>query len=114
MDLVIYAPDVAGPIFVDLTVVSALSRAALRSSSAGRDGAAAAVAARRKVAGYPQCTVTPFVVEDHGRFGEDALRLARLLAPKETKQRSSALRQLYQAPWGTNMPEDSKQPFLGE
>ena len=81
MDLVVHAPGLAEPIMVDLTVVSALTQDALALGSARRDGAAAAAAARRKRARYPGVAVVPFAVEDHGRLGEEALALTRLLAP---------------------------------
>ena len=97
MDLVIHAPHVAEPIHVDLTVVSALSQDALALGAPRRDGAAAAAAARRKRARYPRVAVVPFVVEDHGRLGEEALAMVRLLAPRDGATRSGAIRQLYQS-----------------
>jgi hypothetical protein len=57
---------------------------------------AAAIAARRKNAAYPEICVLAFAVEDHGRLGEDALMLARLFAPSEPSARSLAIRRLYQ------------------
>eukprot|EP00973_Karenia_brevis_P060117 8365915-Karenia_brevis.AAC.1 len=48
MDLVIHAPEIASPFYVDLTVVSALSSDALAGGSAVRNGAAAEIAARGK------------------------------------------------------------------
>ena len=97
MDLVIRVPGVASPFYVDLTVASALSVEALRGGSAVRDGAAAGIAARGKIRDYPNCNVTPFVVEDHGRLGEDALRLIRLIAPTDLAERSRAIRRLHQS-----------------
>ena len=97
MDLVIHAPYLSEPVHVDVTIVSALAQEAMAAGAARRDGAAAGVAARRKRAKYPQCTIVPFVVEDHGRFGEDAAALVRRLAPMVSAKRSPAIRRLYQA-----------------
>ena len=97
MDLVIHVPGVASPYYVDLTVVSAWSSDALASGSAVRDGAAAEVAARGKARDYPNCSVTPFVIEDHGRIGEEALRLLRIVAPVVPSERSKAIRRLHQS-----------------
>ena len=83
IDLVIHAPNVAAPFYVDLTVVIALSSDALSGGSAVRDGAAAFIAARGRLCDYPSRSVTPFVIEDHGRLSEDALRLVRIIAPLE-------------------------------
>ena len=42
--------------------------------------------------------MVPFAVEDHGRLGEDALALVRLLAPPPVDDgRSAAIRRLHQA-----------------
>ena len=97
MDLVVHAPGIATPFYVDLTVVSALSSDALASDSSVRDGAAAEVAARGKYRDYPNCSVTPFAAEDHGRVGEEALRLIRRLAPSDDAERSRAIRRLHQS-----------------
>ena len=96
MDLVIHAPHLSEPVHVDVTIVSALAQEAMLAGAARRDGAAAGVAARRKRAKYPHCNVLPFVVEDHGRFGEEALALVRSLAPVDNTKRSPAIRRLYQ------------------
>ena len=77
--------------------MSALSSDALSSGSAVRDGAAAEVAARGKRRDYPNCNVTPFDIEDHGRLGEDALRLVRIIAPLDPSERSVAIRRLHQS-----------------
>ena len=97
MDLVIHAPGLPTPYYVDLTVVSALSADALSSGAAVRSGAAAEVAARGKYRDYPNCNVVPFVIEDHGRLGEEALRLVRALAPVVPSERSKAIRQLHRS-----------------
>ena len=97
MDLIIHAPRVAVPIRVDLTVVSALSQDALARGSARRAGTAAAAAENDKRARYPGLKMVPFVIEDHGRMGEDALALVRLLAPPLDVERSAAIRWLQQA-----------------
>ena len=96
MDLLIHAPGVAGPIYVDVTIVSAVSREALRSGSGSRSGVAAEIAARRKARAYPSISAIPFVIEDHGRFGKDAMRLLRMLAPTAPGLRTAAIREIYQ------------------
>ena len=95
MDLVVHAPGIAAPFYVDLTVANALSRMALSGGSAVRDGAAAELAARGKHRDYPCCSVTPFVIEDHGRIGEEALQFVRTLAPPDPADRSRAIRKLH-------------------
>jgi hypothetical protein len=97
MDLIVRAPDVSGPIFIDVTIVNAASREALAKGSANIDGAAAQVAARKKREKYPLLAVTPFVVEEHGRLGSDAVAFARKLAPVDSAERVEALRELYQS-----------------
>ena len=97
MDLVIRAPGIPGQINVDLTVVNASSREALLKGAAARDGTATRVAANHKRRHYPNIVVVPFVLEEHGRIGEEALALARRLAPSEPRARSGAMRKLYQA-----------------
>ena len=97
MDLVAHAPGISGPMYIDLTIVSAASREALSKGAASTDGAAARSAAARKRAKYPQCPVTPFVIEDHGRLGEEALSLVRKIAPKDAVARSAAIRRLHQS-----------------
>ena len=97
MDLVVRAPNVALPFYIDLTVVSALSSDALAGGAAIREGAAAEIGARGKFRDYPNCSLTPFVIEDHGRLGEEALRFVRLIAPAELSQRSKAIRRLHQS-----------------
>ena len=97
MDLVIHVPGVASPLYVDLTVVSALSSDAFAGGSTVRSGAATDIAARGKSRDYPLCSVTAFVIEDHGRLGEDALRLIRLVAPADPADRSRAIRRLHQS-----------------
>ena len=97
MDLVVRAPNIASPIFHGLMVVSAaLSKEALAIGSAVRDGAAAAAVARGKARDYPHCRITPFAVEDHGRLGDAALQLVRLLAPVDLAKRLVAMRRLHQ------------------
>lgn len=97
MDLVVHSPRLSGPVFVDLAVVSALSKEALRARSCTRDGAAAGIATRRKAAAYPDIAMVPFAIEDHGRLGEEALHLVRILAPEEPSRRSASIRGLYQS-----------------
>ena len=97
MDLLIRAPNVAGPMYIDVTIVNAASREALGKVSANCDGAAALVAARHKREKYPFLAVIPFVVEEHGRLGSDAIAFARKLAPTEKSERIVAMRELYQS-----------------
>jgi hypothetical protein len=95
IDLVVFSPRVAGPMFVDLTVVSALSVEALAKNSATQDGVAARLAAADKVNKYPQCRLMPFPLEDHGRLGDAAMNFAKLIAPVDPERRSVALSRLY-------------------
>ena len=95
LDLVIHSPRAAGPIYVDFTVVSAVCMRSLEKGSALADGVAAAVAATEKTDKYPGCTVFPFPVEAHGRLGEAAVTLLRMLAPVGPG-RSSAIAGLHQ------------------
>ena len=95
LDLVIHSPNVAGPMYVDFTVASALSREALSKGSGVKDEVAASLAAKRKIQKYPGCTVYPFPVEDHGRLGEASLTLVKLLAPVAPQHRSQAISKLY-------------------
>ena len=97
MDLIIYSPRVAGAIYVDFTVVSALTIEAIAKGSALRDGVASDIAAQRKEQKYSNCVTWAFAVEDHGRFGEDAAGLIRALAPTEPQLRSKAISALHQS-----------------
>ena len=97
MDLVVHAPGVASPFYIDLTVVSALSTDALRQGSAVRSGAAAELAARGKYKDYPDCVLTPFVIEDHGRLGNEALQFLRSIAPTDAAERTKSIRQLHRS-----------------
>ena len=97
MDIVAFSPRIPGSVYVDLTVVGALSVEAVRRGSALRDGVASEIAAEHKVAKYPNCQVAPFAVEDHGRFGESAVALIRALAPTEPFLRTAAIGHIYQS-----------------
>ena len=97
LDLVIYSPRMAGAIYVDLTIVSACSQEALGRGSAGFAGVAACIAEERKCSKYPNIDPWPFAIEDHGRWGDSAVALARALAPLSPSLRSSPLRRLHQA-----------------
>ena len=96
MDLVVYAPGSSSPAYVDVSIVTALSQDALASGAANHDGKAAEIAAKGKRKDYPLISVTPFIIEDHGRFGEDAVKFLRSVAPSEPRLRSKAIRDLYQ------------------
>jgi len=96
MDLVVYAPGCSVPAYVDVSIVTALSQEALSRGAANHAGRAAEIAAKGKHKDYPLIAVTPFIVEDHGRFGEEALRFLRRIAPTDPRLRSKAIRELYQ------------------
>ena len=97
MDLVVRAPGFPSPFYIDLTVVSALSSGALSGGSAIRSGAAAEIGARGKYRDYPNCILTPFVIEDHGRLGDEALCFIRSIAPPDPSERTKAIRQLHRS-----------------
>ena len=97
MDLILHAPAQDSPVHIDLTIVSPVSREALARGSADREGTAAMMAASRKRAKYPLIAVLPFVIEEGGRLGEDALGFVRKLAPREPKKRVEALNSLNHA-----------------
>jgi len=94
MDLIVHSPLVSGALQIDLTVVSALSVDALGNGAALRDGVASALASRRKVRKYPNTEVYPFAVEDHGRIGEAAVTVIRMLAPVDNPERGIAIAEL--------------------
>ena len=96
MDLIVHSPLLPTPLFIDLTVVSAVSREALARGSASNDGVASEIAAARKVKKYPGCEVHAFPIEDHGRLGEAARTAIRMLAPRDPVIRSQAIADLYQ------------------
>ena len=77
------------------TVVTALAVDALARGSATQDGRAADIAADGKRRNYPLLNVTPFAIEDHGRFGDSALGFVRAIAPALASERSAAIASLY-------------------
>jgi hypothetical protein len=95
MDLIVYAPGATSPAYLDISIVSALSQEALAAGSATKDGKAAEIAARGKRRDYRLINVTPFILEDHGRFGEDAVKFLKSVAPVEPRLRSKAMQELY-------------------
>ena len=95
MDLVVYPAGACSPIYVDVSIVSAVSREALSKGSAHYDGKAAEIAERAKRRDYPLINVTPFIVDDHGRLGPEALSFVRRIAPTSPTQRSKAISDLY-------------------
>ena len=97
MDLVVHAPGVATPFYIDLTVVSTLSSDALSGSSSLWNGVATEIAAKAKYKDYPNCSLTPFGIEDHGRLGEEALKFVRTLAFVEPSERSKSIRSLHRS-----------------
>ena len=97
MDLVVHAPGVAEPLYVDVTIVCAHSREAMAAGASVRDAAALDIAEKGKFKDYPNCNVIPFAVEDHGRLGDLALQFIRLLAPTCPADRSVAIRRIHQS-----------------
>ena len=97
MDLIVHAPNIVGPVHIDLTVLSATARKSLAKGVASREGTATASAAERKRAKYPMCAILPFVLEDHGRLGDDALGFVRKIAPRAKPERTQVLIGFYQA-----------------
>ena len=96
MDLVVHSPAFSTPAYVDVTVVSALSAEALAKGSAHCAGVACSLAVQDKRASYPFLPVITFAIEDHGRFGDEALGFVRKVAPADKHQRARALQCLYQ------------------
>ena len=82
MDLIVYIPGETSPVHIDVSIASALSAEALGGGSDRHEGKAAAVAADHKRRDYPLINVTPFIVEDYGRFGDEALAFIRRVAPQ--------------------------------
>ena len=71
----------------------------LSKTAANRDGAAALVLEQRKTRKYPNLSLVPFAIEAHGRMGESAMRLAKMIAPKPcpgSVKREEAIAALYQ------------------
>ena len=95
IDLVVHIPNHT-PIYIDVTIVSALSAEALRRGSGNKDGTACIIAAQKKSRTYPGITVTAFVVEEHGRFGEDALSFLRKVGPLDPALRPLAPGTIFQ------------------
>ena len=96
MDLILRAPNHAQPIYVDVTVADATSVEALSRNAANRDGAAAQVLEDRKRKKYPNIKVMPFAIESHGRLGQSAMSLIKLVAPKRAAERAEAIADVYQ------------------
>ena len=61
------------------------------------NGVAASLAEQGKHRRYNAGIVHPFAVESHGRFGEEARALIRILAPESALERSVAIGRLHQA-----------------
>ena len=95
MDLVVHIPGRSTPAFVDVSIVSALSVEAIRGGSAAQAGKAAEIAEKAKRRDYPGVCLTPFIVEDHGRLGDDAARFIRHVAPREPAAGRRATARLY-------------------
>ena len=97
LDAVVRAASAAGRQLIDVTVVTPLTQEMLRHGTSARvAGAAASAAARYKRGKYPLVSMIPFVIEHYGRWGADALALAKRLAPGPDRGRSEALSTLYQ------------------
>ena len=95
MDLVVYCPESNVPAYLDVSIVSALSQEARASGSAKHDGKASEIVAKGKRKDYPLIHVTPFIVEDHGRFGSDSVAFLKRVAPSDPAARSRAISDLY-------------------
>ena len=83
------------PAYIDVSIVTALSREDSAAGAANHDGGAAELAAKGKHRGYPLIAVTRFIVDNHGRIGTEALSFLRRIAP-DPGQRSQAMREFYQ------------------
>ncbi len=68
----------------------------MQRGSPGRDGVACEIAAKAKQNKYPNTNVCAFVVEEHGRFGEDAMNFLRKVAPLDPALLPIALNGIYQ------------------
>ena len=97
IDLVVYGPTLGAPALLDTTIASALSVEALRAGSPARPGVAAELAEQGKRRDYPNIAIVPIALEDHGRLGAPALAFFRRVAPAGLRERSLALRGLFQA-----------------
>ena len=97
LDAIIRSANAAGRQIIDVAVVTPLSQEMLRHGISSRaPGAAASAAASHKRRKYPNISVVPFVIEHFGRWGEDALALAKSLAPPPESGRSEVLSEFYQ------------------
>jgi hypothetical protein len=77
-------------VYVDVAVVTVMTTdGCRRGARAARDGAAAAAEEDDKRRRYPGPVVRPFVLEAHGRLGEDAMAFLRELAPQDASERSA-------------------------
>ena len=72
-----------------------MSQEALPAGSAKHDGKASEIAAKGKRKDFPPIDVTPFIVEDHRRFGSDAVSFLKRGALCEPGARSRAMGDLY-------------------
>ena len=95
MDLVVHIPGRGVPVNDDFSIASAASIEALEGRSDTVDGKAATIAAEHKRTGYPLITVTPFIIEDHRRFGAEAIAFVKQVAPVDPAERTVAIRTLY-------------------
>jgi hypothetical protein len=90
-DLVL--PTTTGPLNLDVTVTSALNASAMVGDLAATTaGTAARIAAIHQHRKYAPATVTPLVMEAHGRWGEDALTFLTNILHHAPKQESQVLR----------------------
>ena len=96
LDLIVRHDNLKEVARVDVTIVNATVTEYLKRGSASADGVAARAAERSKRTKYSGVRIVPFVVEEHGRLGEDALKLVRRLAPTDPAERSRAIAELYQ------------------
>jgi hypothetical protein len=77
-------------VYVDVAVVTVMTAdGCRRRARASRDGAAASAEEDDKRRRYPGPELRPFVLEAHGRLGDDAMAFLRELAPPDLADRSA-------------------------
>ena len=95
LDLIIYHEKFKQRAIIDVTIVNTAVAEYISRGSSTTDGLAADVAESSKRRKYSEATIVPFAIEEHGRLGDDALRLIRTLAPAEADLRSRAIKDVY-------------------
>ena len=97
IDLLVHVPGWASPVYIDVTIVSALADEPMNKGAATRPGVAAELAEVKKQRDYPYVPVIGFAIEEHGRMGEKARAFVGAVAPASPVARAAALRGLYQS-----------------